>query len=109
VIESRQAVIHELMNSNLNKEEQYDQWKESSIVPIHKIGDKTGYNSYHGLSLLLTSYKIYQITFSNVKYQMSSRAPGTYKEPLSDIIAIFRETYPENVIIEERLYYGKRG
>jgi hypothetical protein len=33
-------------------------WKESIIVPIHKNGDKTGYNNYRGFSLLSTAYKI---------------------------------------------------
>jgi hypothetical protein len=35
-----------------------DQWKESIIVPIHKTGDKTDCNNYHGISLLSTSYNI---------------------------------------------------
>jgi hypothetical protein len=34
------------------------QWKESIIVPVHKKGDKTDRNNYHGISLLSTSYKI---------------------------------------------------
>jgi hypothetical protein len=41
-----------------NKEELPDQWKESIIVPIHKRGNKTDCNNYHGISLLSTSYKI---------------------------------------------------
>jgi hypothetical protein len=28
------------------------------VVPIHKTGDKTNCNNYHGISLLLTSYKM---------------------------------------------------
>jgi hypothetical protein len=35
-----------------------DQWKKSTILPIHKKGDKTDYNSYRGTSLLSTSYNI---------------------------------------------------
>jgi hypothetical protein len=35
-----------------------DQWKESTIVPVHKKGDKTDCNNYCGISLLSTSYKI---------------------------------------------------
>jgi hypothetical protein len=50
--------IHKLINSVWNKEELPHQWKESIIVPIHKKGDKTDCNIYHGISLLSTSYKI---------------------------------------------------
>jgi hypothetical protein len=41
-----------------NKEELPDQWKESIILPVHKKGDKTDCNNYHGISLLSTSYKM---------------------------------------------------
>jgi hypothetical protein len=50
--------IHKLVNSVWNKEELPDQWKESIIVPVHKRGDKTDCNNYHGISLLSTIYKI---------------------------------------------------
>jgi hypothetical protein len=52
------SVIHNPINSVWNKEELPDQWKQSIIVPIHKKGDKTDCNNYHGISLLSTSYKI---------------------------------------------------
>jgi hypothetical protein len=48
------SVIHKLINSIWNEEELPVQWKESSIVPVHKKGDKTGCNNYHGISLLST-------------------------------------------------------
>jgi hypothetical protein len=41
-----------------NKEELPHQWKESTVVPIHKKGDKTDCSNYRGTSLLSTSYKI---------------------------------------------------
>jgi hypothetical protein len=52
------SVNHKLINSIRNKEELPDQWKESTIVPIHKTGDKTDCNNYCGISLLSTSHKI---------------------------------------------------
>jgi hypothetical protein len=59
--------IHKLINSVWNKEELPDQWMESIIVPIHKMGDKTDCNNYRGLSLLSTSYKIvWNILFSKL-------------------------------------------
>jgi hypothetical protein len=51
-------VIHKCINSVWNKEELPDQFKVYIIVPIHKMGDKTDCNNYHGISLLSTSYKI---------------------------------------------------
>jgi hypothetical protein len=52
------SVIYKLITSIWNKEELPDQWKESIFVSIHKMGDKTDCNNYHGVSLLSTSYKI---------------------------------------------------
>jgi hypothetical protein len=46
------SAIHKLINSVWNKEELPYQWKESIIVPMHKKGDKTDCNNYHGISLL---------------------------------------------------------
>jgi hypothetical protein len=46
------SAIHKLINSVWNKEELPDQWKESIIVPIHKKGDRTDFNNYHGMSLI---------------------------------------------------------
>jgi hypothetical protein len=51
------SVIHKLITSIWNKEELPDQWKESIIMPIHKMGDKTDCNN-RGMLLLSTSYKI---------------------------------------------------
>jgi hypothetical protein len=41
-----------------NKEELPQQWKESIIVPIYEKGDKTDCNTYRGISLISTAYKI---------------------------------------------------
>jgi hypothetical protein len=52
------SAIHKLINSEWNKEELPDQWKESIIIPVHKMVDKTGCTNYCGIPLLSTSYKI---------------------------------------------------
>jgi hypothetical protein len=58
------SAIHKLINSVWNKEELPDQWKMSSIVPVHKKGAKTDSNIYRGISLLSSSYKIYRLSSS---------------------------------------------
>jgi hypothetical protein len=52
------GVIHKLIASIWNEEELSDQWRESVIVPIHKMGNKTDCNNYCGISLPSTSYKM---------------------------------------------------
>jgi len=54
------CAIHKLIISIWNKEEVPEDWKESIIVPIHKKGDKTDCNNYRGISLLPTTYKLFQ-------------------------------------------------
>jgi hypothetical protein len=63
--ETLESMIHKLISSIWNKEELPDQWKGSITVPIHKKGDKTDCNNYHGKSVLSTSYKI----ISNILFQ----------------------------------------
>jgi hypothetical protein len=55
--ETLRSEIHKLVKLIWNKELPH-QWKESTVVPIHKKGDETGCSNYQGISLLSTSYKI---------------------------------------------------
>jgi len=50
--------IHELVIPIWNKTKLCQQWKESVIVPIYKVGDRTGCSNYWNMSLLLTAYKL---------------------------------------------------
>jgi len=50
--------IHKLITSIWKKEILPEEWNESIIVPIHKMGDKTYCNNYRGISLLPSTYKI---------------------------------------------------
>jgi hypothetical protein len=50
--------INSLICSIWNKEELPQQWKEYIILPNYKKGEKTDCNSYGGISLLSTAYKI---------------------------------------------------
>jgi hypothetical protein len=56
--ETLYSEIHRLICSIRNKEELPQQWKESIIVPNYKKGDKADFNSYRGITLLSTAYKI---------------------------------------------------
>ena len=47
--------IHKLINSVWNKEELSEEWKESIILPIYKMGDKTDCSNYRGITLLSTT------------------------------------------------------
>jgi hypothetical protein len=47
--------IHKLINSLWNKEELFDQWKESVVVLVYQKCDKTGIRNYRWISLLSTS------------------------------------------------------
>jgi hypothetical protein len=55
--------IHKLSKLIWNTEELSHQWKESIVVPIHKMGGKTDCSNYRGISLLSSSYKIYRTFF----------------------------------------------
>jgi hypothetical protein len=58
---------HKLINSIWNKEVLSDQQKESIIVPVYKVGDKTDCNNYREISLLSPSYQIlYNILLSRL-------------------------------------------
>jgi len=47
--------IHKLITSIWKKEKLLEELKESIIVPIHKMGNKTDCNNYRGISLLPTT------------------------------------------------------
>jgi len=48
--------IHKFIIPIWNKEELPEEWKESIIVRIYKMGDKTDCSNYRGISLLPTPY-----------------------------------------------------
>jgi hypothetical protein len=47
--ETLHSEIHKLIKLMWNKEELPHQWKESTVVPIHKKGDKTDCSNYQGI------------------------------------------------------------
>jgi hypothetical protein len=55
--ETLHSEIHKLIKLIWNKELPH-QWKESTVVPIHKKDDKIDCSNHRGISLLSTSYKI---------------------------------------------------
>ena len=54
---------HNLINSLWNEELPED-WKESIIVPIYKMGDETDYSTYTGISFCQLPTKFYSILCS---------------------------------------------
>jgi hypothetical protein len=56
--EALRPEIHKLIKLIWNKEELPHQWKESTVIPIHKNGYKTDCSNYRGISFLSNSYRI---------------------------------------------------
>lgn len=51
--------MHNLIRTIWQKERIPKDWKDSTIIPIHKKGDKMACRNYRGISLLPSAYKIY--------------------------------------------------
>jgi hypothetical protein len=56
--ETLHSEIHKLIKLIWNKKELPHQWRESSVIPIHRKSDKTECSNYGSISLLPTLYKI---------------------------------------------------
>jgi hypothetical protein len=60
-------------------EELPDQWKETIIVPVYKMGDRTDYSNYHGITLLSTSYRILSIILLSRLSQYTDEVIGDHQ------------------------------
>jgi hypothetical protein len=63
------SVIHKLINSVWSKEELPDQWNESTVLPVHKKGDRTDCYNYRGIM----GYYCYQL---HTKFYRISSSQG---------------------------------
>jgi hypothetical protein len=61
--ETLRSKIQKLIKLIWKEQELPHQWKESTVVPIHKKGDETDCSNFRGISLLSTSYKILSSIF----------------------------------------------
>jgi hypothetical protein len=92
--ETLRSEMHKLIKLIWNKEELPHQWKESTVVPIHKKGYKTDCSNYRGIALLSTSYKI----LSNI---LLSRLTSYADE----IVGYHRCGYQHNRSMTDQIYY----
>jgi hypothetical protein len=91
-------VIHKLINSIWNKEELPDQWKESIIVSIHKMGNKTDSTIYHGISLRATSDKILSNSLSRLS---GDHQYGVHhSRSATDLIFYIRQILEKEVVVQ---------
>jgi hypothetical protein len=58
------SAVHKLIIYICNKGKWPDQWKEYTILPVHKKGDRADCNKHRGILLLSISYKFYGISIS---------------------------------------------
>jgi hypothetical protein len=71
--------IHELITNIWEKEKISDDWKIRKIYPIHKKGDKTVCDNYHGITLLSQMYKIMSCLIYNTINQYAEKYIGQYQ------------------------------
>lgn len=65
-----------LFNQVLEREEIPKQWKESSIILLHKKGEKTNINNYRPLSIISIIYKVFaKCLFQRMKTNMNETQP----------------------------------
>jgi hypothetical protein len=113
------SVIHKLITSIWNMEELPDLWKESIIVPIHKMRDKTDCNNYRGISLLSTLYKMpVNIHLSLLSpyideiigdHQCGFRHNRSTTDEIFCILQILEENWEYNETVHQLFVYFKKA
>jgi hypothetical protein len=78
-------------------EEMPDQWKESIIVPIHKMGDKTDCNNYRGISLLSISCKMLSIILPSRFSPYIDEIIGDHQCEFRRFSAFLKNSTPVNI------------
>jgi hypothetical protein len=112
------SVIHKGISSIWN-EELSDQWKESTIVPIHKKCDKTDCNNYSGISLLSISYKmLWNILLSRINpyidviigdHQCGFRRNRSTTDHIFCILQILEKNWEYNETVPQLFIYIKKA
>lgn len=80
------------------------EWKESLIISIHTKGDRNATNNYHGISLLISVYKIVSNIFLARLTTYANEITGEYWETVKWRYVIiqmktYRNTY-RNILTE---------
>jgi hypothetical protein len=76
--------MYELVRQIWGEERTPEEWKETIIVPIHKKGDRDGYENYRGIALGNAAYKILsKIILEKIKPYIE-KVMGDYKNGFKD-------------------------
>ena len=99
--------IHKLIVLIWNKEELPQEWKESTIVTIHKKGDRMDCNNYRGLSLLSTSYKILSNILLSRMAPYANEITGEYQYGFRRNRSTVDHIFSIRQILEKKWEYNK--
>jgi hypothetical protein len=104
--ETLYSEIHRLLCYIWNKEELPQQWKESIIVPIYKMGDKTDCNNYRRISLLSSTHKILSIILLDRLNQHANEVTGHHQCRFRRNRSTMDQIFYIRQILEKKLEYN---
>jgi len=71
--------IYELCQKIWKNEQLLEEWNKTIVVPLHKKGDKLNCNTYKGISLLNTAYKVFSKVLLGILQPFADECIGEYQ------------------------------